>query len=180
MASTSLTSRDHIVPPASAYDAISTFLLETASYSEYRRLAFVAIAIVLTQTRRPQLIDTFYCAPQTGPYQRTLFLLKMSTEGLHDMILEMLEGYQHGDGLLQGVHPLQRQIIANHAGLMDGAAFYAMRVSGTLAWAMMRNSAPTTVGCTENACLGAASALIAAIDDRIEELFQEEDEEVHG
>ena len=32
MGSTSVSHRDHIVPPASAYDAISTFLLETASY----------------------------------------------------------------------------------------------------------------------------------------------------
>ena len=92
----------------------------------------------------------------------------------------MLHGDQHVDGLLQGEPPLQRQIIETHAGLMDGKAFYALRVTDTLAWSMMRNSEHTTVGCTEDVCLDAASALIAAIDEHIKEYVEEEGEEVQG
>ena len=125
-----------------------------------------------------QMEAMMYCTPQDGPYRRVLFLLSMSTEGLRDMIHEMLQADQHGDGLLQGVPPLQRQIIGNHSSLMDGKVFYALCVSGKLAWSMMRNSEHTTAGCTEDVCFDAASALIAAIDERVEELFQEEGEDV--
>jgi hypothetical protein len=106
-----------------------------------------------------------WCAPQTLAYRRLRFLLTLSAEDMFMAMDAMLRGDEPGTGTLPHVDPLQRQIIANMSGLVDGAGFYALLATGTLGWSMFRNSAETTAGCTQVVCDQAAHALIGAVDE---------------
>lgn len=70
-----------------------------------------------------------------------------------------------------------------HAGLMNGAIFYALRSAGDLGWSMFRNSEHTLIGRTFDICEQAADRSCVAMDKWIaEQLFleQEHDAQVAG
>lgn len=70
-----------------------------------------------------------------------------------------------------------------HAGLMNGAIFYALRSTGDLGWSMFCNSEHTLIGRTFDICEQAADRLCVAMDEWIAEqvfLEQEHDAQVAG